>query len=317
MKKRVVYFGSSHHSLPTLEALNSNADYELVAVVSQPDKPMGRKQVITPTPVSQWANEHGIELLTPKSWKKIDESIGENVNVRRLKELKPDFAVLTYYGRILPQSVIDVFPKGIVNIHPSLLPKYRGPTPGNMVIMNGDMVSGVSIMLLAQEQDAGPVLAQKEFEVSPMEIPETYYEKGFRIGTEVLMEVLPKYLSGELTPYKQDHNQATHTPLLSRDDGKIDWSWSVEALERKVRAFTPWPGTWTEVWEDHEGKLHFPQEMREKIGLKSESKDELDWNGVTKKRFKIISAFMQDGMLALDDVQIEGDVVKKFSELTY
>ncbi len=299
MKYRVVYFGSSNYSLPALEVLAADSRYEIVAVVSQPDKPVGRKQTVTPTPVSAWAKEHSVELLIPLSWKK-DLSA-----VERLQELKPDVGVLAVYGKILPQNVIDVFPKGIVNIHPSLLPKYRGPTPGQYIILNGDTESAVTIMLLSAEMDAGEIIAQEKFIVPANEIPESYYTKAFKLGAEKLMNVLPDYLEEKITLHHQDHYQATYTPLLSRDNGKIDWSQTPEQIERMVRAFTPWPGTWTEVWEEKDGTLFFPDDMREKIGLAPHGRE--NWDGVTKKRMKILSAYIQNGSLVLDTVQIEGE----------
>jgi methionyl-tRNA formyltransferase len=308
---KVIYFGSSHHSLPALEALHHDSRYEIVAVVSQPDKPVGRKQILTPTPVSQWAREHEIELLLPTSWKKIDPALGENDAVHRIKELAPDLGVLAYYGRILWQPVIDAFPKGIVNIHPSLLPKYRGPTPGNFVILNGETESGVSIMLLELAQDAGPVLAQEKFALSPLEIPETYYTKGFAVGTQLLMKVLPGYLDGTIVPVPQDHSQATDTPLLSRDNGKIDWGMSREEIERMVRAFTPWPGTWTDVWVDDAGKLYIEEAMRAQIGLPP---DHTTWPSTSKKRLKVLDSSISENNLVLDLVQLEGETSIDFSK---
>ncbi len=313
MKYRVVFFGSSQHSLPALDALYADQLYEIVAVVTQPDKPVGRKQIITPTPVSVWAKEKNIEIIPAKSWKKIDEGLGENNNVHHLKELKPDFGVLVYYGRILTQAVIDIFPQGIVNTHPSLLPKYRGATPGQMVIYNGETVSGVSIMLLEASQDTGPVLAQEKFDVAPNETPDTYYVKGFKIGTELLMKVLPDYLDGKLVPQPQDHTQATNTPLLSRDNGKIDWSQSAGQIERMVRAFAPWPGTWTEVWEEQDGKIHLPDDMRIALGMPPHGRE--NWDGVTKKRMKVISVFLNGEQLVLDEVQIESETKTSFSSI--
>lgn len=306
MKYKIVYFGSSHHGVSTLEALKDDERYEIVCIISQPDKPVGRKQIITPTPVSLWAQEKGIPLLTPDSWRKDTDA------VEQLKNLKADVGVLSNYGKILPKNVLDSFPHGIVNIHPSMLPKYRGATPGPGVILSGDRKSGVSIMLLVQEMDAGPVLAQKEFDVALNEIPETYYAKGFKIGTELLIESLPKYLSGELKPWDQDHSQATYSGQLTRDHGKIDWAQSPIEIERMVRAYTPWPGTWTEVWVDNERKIHLEKDMAERLGLPFESGN---WDGVHRKRLKVLSAVLEEDQLVLDQVQLEGEKVVSFEKL--
>ncbi len=313
MKYRVVFFGSSEYCIPALDALLADSSYELVAVVSQPDKPAGRKQILTSTPVTDWARKNGIELLNAPSWKKVDPHTGENEYLIRLRSMKPDIGVLIYYGKILPQSVIDVFPKGIINTHPSLLPKYRGPTPGQMIILNGETESGVSIMMLEAGQDTGPILAQEKFEVAADETPATYYDKGFRIGTALLMKVLPDYLEGKLIAHHQDHYQATNTPLLSRDNGKIDWTQSVEQIERMVRAFTPWPGTWTEIWETQDGSYYLEDEMRARMGMTQVGRE--NWDGVTKKRLKILTVYIEEGQLIPDEVQIEGEQKVKFSSL--
>lgn len=309
-----MYFGTSLHSIAALDALHEDPAYEIVAVVSQPDKPVGRKQEVLAAPVSSWATSHNIELITPKSWKKIDAAHGVNEYVHRLRSINAEFAVLCYYGRILPQSVIDVFPKGIVNIHPSLLPLYRGPTPGQMVILDGEKKSGVSIMLLVQEQDAGPIIAQEEFDVSAQDTPDSYYTKGFKVGTDLLMKALPGYLNGANKPYEQDHSKATFTPLLSRDNGKIDWTHSVIEIERMIRAFTPWPGTWTEVWVGLSGKILFEQLMKEKLGFEIEYK-EVEWKSAARKRFLVHSAIIREDKLALYVVQIEGKSRTSFDSL--
>lgn len=306
MKYKVVYFGSSEYGIATIEAILQDGRYELVGVVSQNDKPVGRKQIVTPTPVSAWALEHGVELLRPTSWKKDLEAL------EKLKGLKADVGVLSYYGKILPQNVLDVFPDGIINIHPSMLPKYRGATPGPGVILNGEKKSGVSIMKLVQEMDAGPVLTQEEFDVYETEIPESYYKKGFEIGNRILIEVLPKYLSGELKPWEQDNSQASYSGPLTRDNGKIDWNNSAIEIERMIRAYTPWPGTWTEVWVDNDGKIHFEKEMAERLDLPFENRD---WDGVHRKRLKILSAVMEKDKLVLDQVQVEGDKPLSFGKL--
>lgn len=306
--QKLVFFGSSKHCLVTLTGLR-NSGYEIVAVVTQPPKPVGRKQILTPTPVELWAQTHGVELLKPESWR------GEKASqeIARLKELACEVAVLSVYGKILPQNVIDVFPKGILNIHPSLLPAYRGPAPAVGAILAGEKTSGTSIMLLSAEMDAGAVLGQIEFEIAESELPQTYYEKGFALGTAKLLEILPKYLMGELQPVEQDHTRASFTKMLSRDDGEIDWSEPVELIERKVRAYTPWPGTWTMVKQGQDGTVYVPKLMAQKIGLALNGRAEEPH--VSPRRMKILNAKLEEGILKLGQVQLEGDLVKNFGEL--
>lgn len=304
---KVVFFGSSHHCLVTLEALDSDAQFELVAVVTQPPKPVGRKQVLTPTAVETWAVEHGIEVIKPASWKK-DVSSAER---QQLTELGATVGVLSNYGKILPQSVIDIFLKGIVNIHPSLLPKYRGPAPAVGVILNGEKISGTSIMLLSAEMDAGPVLGTVEFAVADQEIPETYYEKGFGLGTQKLMELLPKYLDGALQLTEQDDVQATYTKMLKKEDGKIDWTKSTEEIERMVRAYTPWPGTWTEVFIEEDGnQIIINSAMATKIGLEQQDlRKDLTTTPQVTKRLKVLKGYTEAGLFVPEEVQLEGATV--------
>jgi methionyl-tRNA formyltransferase len=238
--------------------------------------------------------------------------VEEGMTHRRKYLEDNQFGVLAVYGKILPQALLDVFLKGIVNIHPSLLPKYRGPAPAPFVIKNGETVSGIAIMLLAAAMDAGPVLKMATFEVSPSETPATYYEKGFALGTQLLIDVLPAYLEDTITPVAQDDTQATYTHMLSREDGKIDWGLSSGEIERMVRAFTPWPGTWTEVWEDTNGKLYLDELMRERLGLPV---DHTTWPSVKGKRLKVLEASLEMDTLVLNKVQIEGETAISFSKL--
>lgn len=307
---KVVFFGSSHHCLVTLEALIKNPAYRLVAVVTQPAKPVGRKQVITPTAVEVWALDHQIKVFKPLSWKR-EVSAKERA---RLAELGATVAVLSNYGKILPQSVIDIFPQGIVNIHPSLLPLHRGPAPAVGALLSGAAVSGTTIILLTAEMDAGPVLGSVEFAISADETQDSYYEKGFRLGTECLMALLPEYLIGRLVPTEQDHSQATYTKMLSRENGRIDWSKSAIEIAREVRAYDPWPGSWTDVFQGTDGLICFPEAMALRVGMPVLS-TEVDADNLQQRRMKIHSGHLADGYFIPDLVQLEGETKRAFSSL--
>lgn len=306
----LVFFGSSPFSLVTLKALSADPRYRIVSVVTQPAKPVGRKQIVTPTAVETWALEHGVEVLKPLSWKM---SLSEKER-SRLQEIGATVGILSNYGKILPQSVIDIFPNGIVNIHPSLLPKHRGPAPAVGAILSGDYKSGTSIMLLSAEMDAGPIIGVVDFDLARDEIPATYYEKGFRLGTEKLLEVMPLYLNGDLKPMDQDHSNASYTKMLTREDGKIDWTESIEVIERIIRAYTPWPGTWTEVFKDNMGRVSFDQTMALRLGLPPQSTS-TDFSMLKQMRMKVISAHIDNDKLVLDRVQLEGDLQRSFIDL--
>ncbi|HLD34239.1 MAG TPA: methionyl-tRNA formyltransferase, partial [Patescibacteria group bacterium] len=184
--------------------------------------------------------------------------------IHQLKSLKPDLGIVVAYGKIIPDAVLNIFPKGVVNIHPSLLPKYRGPSPIQAALLNGDSETGVTIMLLDKEMDHGPILAQQRMKIE--NTPKTVITKhdaaalnsvrmtGLAlsnkladIGAQLLVEILPKYLDGEITPQPQDHGRATFTKILERENGQIDWKQSAEHIERMIRAYDLWPGTWT-LW---------------------------------------------------------------------
>lgn len=155
--------------------------------------------------------------------------------------------VVAYYGAIIPQEIIDLFPKGILNIHPSLLPKYRGPSPVASAILNGDETTGVTIFRIDEEMDHGPILAQEQLPVYSNDTRDTLLTRLFSAGAELLTGILPDYLSGQLTPTPQNHAQATYTKMITKEDGRIDWNASDVEIERQIRALTPWPGTWAKI----------------------------------------------------------------------
>lgn len=158
-----------------------------------------------------------------------------------------DIAVVAYYGAIIPQEIIDLFPRGMVNIHPSLLPKYRGPSPAASAILNGDKITGVTIFLLDAKMDHGPILAQRSVPIRPKDNRHTLLIRLFSTGAKLLVKILPDYLSGKLKPVPQDHTQATYTRLLTKEDGRIDWNKPNELILRQIRALQPWPGSWTQI----------------------------------------------------------------------
>lgn len=239
--KRIVFFGNERvatsvvTTAPTLQALISDG-YDVAAVVSNYEP--GRSRNARTLEIEKAAEEHGIPLLLPNSPADI---------LDQLRDYKADIGVLVAYGRIVPQSVIDAFPKGIVNIHPSLLPKHRGSTPIESVIMNGEQKTGVSLMSLAKAMDAGPVYAQSEIELNGDESKQQLADELLDIGATMLVELLPGILDGNIVAIPQDESRATYDSLLSKDNGIIDWSKPASMLEREVRAFHGWPRSRTEL----------------------------------------------------------------------
>lgn len=233
MKIPVIFFGASQFVLPLIALLQKN--YDLTLVVTTEKNPQDT--------VPAFCKNNHIPFVPVTS-------------LKELKALYPKFvslhcpvALLADFGVIVPQSLIDIFPKGIVNIHPSLLPKYRGPTPGQTALLLGDTTTGVSLMLLDKEVDHGPILAQEKAYIATTDTAESLYKKLFAAGTKLLENVLPAYLSGKLQPTLQNHTKATFTKALSRDAGFIDSSKPIAKglLHRMIRAYYPWPGVWTTV----------------------------------------------------------------------
>ncbi len=235
---RVVFFGTPTLARSILEALVADPEIAVVGVVCQPDEPVGRKAILTAPPTKQFAAEHSIPVFQPTKLK--DESF-----LAAIDALHADVAVVLAYGRILPQILLDRIPGGFINVHPSLLPKYRGPSPIQAAILNGDLKTGVSIMKLDAGMDTGPLLAQSEIELADDETSETLTKKVIELSAPLLIETLKSYIARSISPIAQNTNGASICKLLDRADGKIDWTKSAVVIDRKVRALTPWPGTST------------------------------------------------------------------------
>ncbi len=232
---RMLFLGSPSFAVTPLEAL-AGAGYEIVAVVTQPDRPAGRRRQLSPPPVKQAAERLGLPVLQP-------ETLRDPASVAELAALQPDIAVVAAYGEILRRRVLEIPPLGYLNIHPSLLPRHRGPTPVAGAILAGDSETGVSIMRLDRGMDSGPLLAQVTVPLPAVARTGPLTEELFRLGADLLLDVLPPYIAGRLQPQEQDHSQASVTRLLSREDSRIDWSLPAIVIERRIRAFDPWPGT--------------------------------------------------------------------------
>ncbi|RYX78487.1 methionyl-tRNA formyltransferase [bacterium] len=233
----IVFFGTEDFSLATLEALVHDG-YTVAAVVTKPDSKQGRGQKLTSPLVKVFAERLNIPVWQPIKLTDITEKI---------RTLKSPVGVLVSYGKIIPQSIIDLFSPGIINIHPSLLPKYRGPSPVESAILHADSVTGVSIMQLSASMDAGPVYIQRSLDLKGNEEINPLYDKLSKIGIELLLARLPVILSGELQPTIQNNAAATYCQLIRKSDGVIDWAQSAQIIECKVRAYRTWPKTRTTV----------------------------------------------------------------------
>lgn len=235
---RIVFFGTSDVGLPILEALQSQ--HEIIHIVTSPDSKVGRRQEMTATPIAQFAEKHSIATSKPEKVKNNPDFI------EFLKTLSADIFVVVSYGKILPAELLEIPKLKTINVHFSLLPKYRGPAPIQFALMNDETTTGTTIFVLDELVDHGPVLAQKEIAVDSQDTFITLAEKLSHLSADLILGVLPKYLSGEIIPKEQDHSLATKSEIILKEHGKINWEQkTAQEIYNIYRAFTPWPGIWT------------------------------------------------------------------------
>lgn len=235
----VLFFGSPQFALPTLQSLINAEDIHVEAVVTQPDKPAGRGKLLTPPPVKKVAEKHGIVVHQPRSIRK-----------KRFTEwcraFDADYFVVVAYGKILPKKVLEIPKYGCVNLHASLLPKYRGAAPIAWALVEGETVTGISTMLMDEGMDTGPVLLEEKISIGDRETTDQMSVRMAERGGPLVLKTLRDYMNNQIKPHQQDHAAATHAPLISKEDGKIDWNLSAKEIENRWRGFTPWPGIYAQ-----------------------------------------------------------------------
>lgn len=230
---KIAFLGTPYVARDTFEILFNNGIIPNL-VISNPDAPRGRKHVMTPSETKEWALNHNLPVLAPE---KIDSLILEQI-----KQYECDYAIVVAYGKILPESLIQAFPKGVINIHYSLLPKYRGASPVEASLLNNDKVTGVTIQKMVRKLDAGDILASKETKILPEETTIELRERLIEIGAQLLIDILPAYEKGEIEPVKQDESLATHVGKIKKEDGCISLDDSHQENWNKYRAYAQWPG---------------------------------------------------------------------------
>jgi len=236
MSAKIVFMGTPEFAVPSLKALKE-AGFELV--ITQPDKPAGRGKKLTPPPVKVEAERLGIKVYQP-------ERIKDNEELRRiLEEIKPELIVVAAYGKLLPEWLLNIPKKGAINVHASLLPKYRGASPIQAALLNGEEETGITIMKVSPELDAGDILSQESLKIDREDNAQTLHDKLSALGAKLLVETIPKYLRGEIEPKPQEHEKATYAPQIRKEMGKIDWQLPAERIFNMVRAFYPWPTAYT------------------------------------------------------------------------
>jgi len=275
---KIVFFGTPDYVLPILTAVHKEfvtgpGKSPIVAVVTQSPKPVGRKQFLTYSPVDKWAHEHKVPI-----YYSAQDLLKENLDA--------ELGVLASYGEIITRDVINLFPQGILVIHPSLLPQYRGASPVPAAIKNGDTKTGVTILRMDEKMDHGPIITQFKEDIMPTDTSDVLRNRLFAKSAEVLVETITPYIKGKIKPKKQDDETATYTKLVTKQDGFIDLKLkSASEVERFIRAMFPWPGAWT----------YLPNQ----------------------KRLKLLKSHVENDKLILDEVQMEGKLpvtAKQFDE---
>jgi methionyl-tRNA formyltransferase len=285
---KVVFLGTPAFAVPSLQALMGG--YNVVGVVTQPDRPAGRGRQVQPPPVKVAAEAAGIPIYQP-------HSLRDEEAAAPLRAWQPDLIVVAAYGQILRPHVLDLPPYGCLNVHASLLPRWRGAAPIQHAILAGDAETGVSLMRLDPGMDTGPVYAREAIAIAPDETAATLHDRLALLGGEMLQRHLAGILHGRLTAAPQDNDQATYAPLIKKEDGRLDWRESAAQLDRRVRAMTPWPGAFT-YWQGKLLKILSARPVRS--GLPAGEPGQV----VTSLETAVV--LTGDGGLELLEVQLEG-----------
>lgn len=282
---KIVFMGTPEFAVPVLRKLIEH--YEVIGVVTQPDRPAGRKHQLHAPPVKQVAMEHHISVFQPEKLRR-PEAIAE------LKQWQPDLYVVAAFGQILPQAVLDIPSLGSINVHASLLPRWRGAAPIQAAIRAGDRETGVTIMKMDAGLDTGPMLTKQAILVAVDETGQSLHDKLAVVGGDLLMATLPGYIQGNIQPQPQPEEGMTYAAMVKKDDGNINWEQDALTIERLIRAFTPWPGTYSH-WKEQQIKILSGSVM---VGQAK--------SGQVVKSQDGIAVGTGDGLLRLHQIQLAG-----------
>lgn len=291
----LIFLGTPDFAVPSLKAVLADKKHNVIAVVTQPDKPVGRNAVLTPSPVKLCALENGIKVL---QYNKIRFD-----GVEDIKSLKPDIMVTCAFGQILSQELIDIPKYGIINVHASLLPKYRGAAPIQYAVINGDKETGVTIMQTQSGIDTGDILAVEKIQIDENETAGELFGRLSVLGADLLVRTLDKIEKNDVVPVKQDEEKATHVKMLTKESGKIDWSKSAEVIRNLIRGTNPWPCAFTLL----NGKLLkiFSAKVVSDEDFSKNVQDFADCGTVVESNKRLIVK-TGDGLLEIKELQLEG-----------
>jgi methionyl-tRNA formyltransferase len=286
---RIVFIGAGEIGVPTLQAL-LKSEHEVVGVVTQPDKPVGRSQLIEPPPIKKALSGTNIPVLQPAR-------IKDRQAIEEIRALRPDVIVVMAYGQILPRGVLEIPEIACLNLHASLLPRWRGAAPIQAAIAEGDREIGITVMYMDEGLDTGDILLQRTIDILPADTGGALHDRLAGVAPETLLESLDLLAKGKAPRTPQDNAVATYAPKLKREDGKIDWSDPADAIERKIRAFDPWPGAFMTVSTDGTRNLKIFSatviDLRGKPGK------------ILRSEAELVVAAGEDA-LSLGEVQLEG-----------
>ncbi|MDO9231806.1 MAG: methionyl-tRNA formyltransferase [bacterium] len=292
-KIRIIFMGTPDFAANILRVMLKEK-FDIISVYTQGDKKVGRNQILEKSAVKKVAKDYGIEIFEPK---KFDEDV-----VNEIKNKKPDLIIVSAYGKILPKSILEIPRFGVINTHPSSLPKYRGASPIQNAILNGEKKTSATIMFIEEKVDAGDILMQEEIEIGEKE---TYLELSQRlseISARLLVETIPLLTTGKIESKKQDETQATFCQLIKKEDGKINWSDEAKDIYNRFRAFCTWPGIFTYFEKDNRNlRLKLS-----KISLDANSKENVFENGKVFEENEMIKVKTGKGNIILGEVQLEG-----------
>ncbi len=241
---RIIFMGTAELSCASLQKLAADKSFQLLAVVTQPDKPKGRELKLTPSPVKLLAEKLHLPIRQPL--KARDEQF-----IAELRELKPDLMVVVAYGQILPQAILDIPRHGCLNVHTSLLPKYRGAAPIQWAIANGEAETGVTIMKMDAGLDTGPILSTRRTRILPTDDSQTLHDRLAQLGADLLSETIPPFVAGNISPQPQPMEGSTYATKIKKEDGHVDWNQPATQIWNRMRAFMPWRCVWVIiVWRE-------------------------------------------------------------------
>lgn len=300
--KRIVFMGTPEFAVPTLRTLAERSPrgrlwaegLDIVGVITRPDKPAGRGRQLLFSPVKLFALEAGIHVYQPGSLRK-------PASLKLLRGLAPDIIIVVAFGQILPKDVIELPPHSCLNVHASLLPRHRGASPIAASILAGDHETGVTIMQMDEGLDTGPIIAQRAIPIRPDDTTGTLSTRLAELGARLLTETLPYWLADAISCREQDDSRATMTHLLTKADGRLDWTQPVDALARRVRAVTPWPGAYT-TWNGRLVKIQ--QAHRLDVSTEGRAPGQCFLTGDGSAQALAVAC--GQGALALDVIQLEG-----------